>query len=123
MARQKRAKDIELPWGDYLKDIEYVIYCRSSSDESADKQQSSIPQQIKACMEYAEKAGLQIAKKPDNFEFEDNDDIFKEDTDDEWDKEIYQKYRDYYIVKERKSAKLPKNREKWTSSHVDYAKW
>jgi hypothetical protein len=34
-------------------------------------------------MEYAEKAGLQIAKKPDDFEFEDKDDIFKEDINEE----------------------------------------
>lgn len=123
MARQRGAKDLELPWVNYLKDIEYIVYCRSSSDESADKQQSSIPQQIKACMEYAEKAGIQIAKKPDNFEFEDKDDIFKEDTNEEWDKEIYQKYRDYFIIKERKSAKVPKNRDKWKIIVDRIKKW
>ena len=123
MARQRGAKDLELPWANYLNDIEYIVYCRSSSDESADKQQSSIPQQIKACMEYAEKAGLAIAKKPDNFEFEDKDDIFREDTNDEWDREIYQKYRDYFIIKERKSAKVPKNREKWKIIVDRIRKW
>jgi len=38
-----------------LKNIEYVIYCRKSTDESSDNQKQSIPDQIKTCIEYAKK--------------------------------------------------------------------
>jgi hypothetical protein len=35
-------------------DIEYVIYCRKSTDESSGRQTQSIPDQIEKCMKYAE---------------------------------------------------------------------
>jgi DNA invertase Pin-like site-specific DNA recombinase len=113
MVRHASAKSARLPWVDYLKEIEYVIYCRSSSDESSDKQQSSIPQQMRACVEYAERAWLPIKQKPDKFEFEEDTDLKKEDADEEWNTEVYQQYRSLYIVKERASAKPPRNRPKW----------
>ena len=113
MVRHPSAKSARLPWVDYLKEIEYVIYCRSSSDESSDKQQSSIPQQMRACVEYAERTWLPIKQKPIKFEFEDDIDLQKEDADEEWNTEVYQQYRNLFIVKERASAKPPKNRPKW----------
>jgi hypothetical protein len=38
-----------------MTNIEYVIYCRKSSDESSGNQKQSIPDQIKACLTYAER--------------------------------------------------------------------
>jgi hypothetical protein len=38
-----------------LEPIEYVIYCRKSTDETSEHQKQSIPDQIKACINYAEK--------------------------------------------------------------------
>ena len=112
MVRHPSAKSARLPWVDYLKEIEYVIYCRSSSDESSDKQQSSIPQQMRACVEYAERTWLPIKQKPIKFEFEDDIDLQKEDADEEWNTEVYQQYRNLFIVKERACAKPSKNRKK-----------
>ena len=38
-----------------MSKIEYVIYCRNYSDESSDNQKQSIPDQIRACIEYAKR--------------------------------------------------------------------
>lgn len=35
--------------------MEYIVYCRKSTDENTDRQIQSIPDQIKECMEFAEK--------------------------------------------------------------------
>jgi len=50
-----------------MSHIEYVIYCRKSSDESSDNQKQSIPDQIQKCLEYAKREELTIKKKPKNF--------------------------------------------------------
>ena len=50
-----------------MKNIEYVIYCRKSTDEKSGQQTQSIPDQIKRCMEYAKNNGLIIKQKPSNF--------------------------------------------------------
>ncbi len=87
---------------------QYVIYCRKSTDESSGQQTQSIPDQIKSCMEYAKANNLQIALKPDDFPFETQVDIAKEDAEaDIYIRRIYQDTRKYYIIKEQKSAKLP----------------
>ena len=46
--------------------IEYVIYCRKSTEES-DRQSQSIPDQIKVCMDYAEHENLRLKKRPSDF--------------------------------------------------------
>ena len=38
-----------------MDDVEYIIYCRKSTEENTDKQTQSIPDQIRCCMDYAEK--------------------------------------------------------------------
>lgn len=95
------------------KNIEYVLYCRKSRDEVT-KQASSIPQQIEACMRYAEREGLRIRTKPEAFEFETDTEIDMEDNEPELvDRQTYKKYRHLYIIRERKSAKEPGIRDKW----------
>ena len=98
-----------------MSDIEYVIYCRKSTDESSNKQTQSIPDQIKRCIEFAEQNGLKIKEKPSDFsDFEWKYDIRNEDHDKELDhREIYQRTRHLFIIKEQKSWKIPFKREKW----------
>lgn len=95
---------------------EYVIYCRRSSDESSNNQVQSIPDQIQACIEYANKEWLTIAKKPKDFsEFETQKELLKEDQEQDINsKRIYEKSSDLFIIKESKSAKKPRNRPKRT---------
>ena len=96
---------------------EYVIYVRKSTEDNTwERQAQSIPDQIKVCMAYAEahKDEMVIKKKPLNFEFETEEELMIEDKDKEPEnRKIYQNTRQYYIIKERKSAKIPNNREKW----------
>ena len=98
-----------------MPEIEYVIYCRKSTDESSNKQAQSIPDQIKRCIEFAEKEGLKIKAKPADFsDFESDVDIWKEDHDKEIQhREIYQQTRHLFIIKEQESAKIPYRRAKW----------
>ncbi len=96
------------------KNIEYIIYCRKSTDEKSEHQKQSIPDQIKACIEYAEKNWIKIAKRPEDFsDFETEKDLVIEDNDpDINNRKIYQKYRHLFIVRERESAKEPFKRPK-----------
>lgn len=98
------------------EEIEYIIYCRKSTDESSNKQVTSIPRQIAECVAYAEREKLNIALKPDNFSmFETETEIHKEDIcKDEDDRVTYHDTRHLYIIKEQDSAKTPANRKKWT---------
>ncbi len=95
--------------------MEYVIYCRRSSDDWSWKQEQSIPDQIDRCMKYAYENKITIALKPDNFsDFESKQDIINEDNDpDPRNREIYKTTRSLFIIKESKSAKAPGKREKW----------
>lgn len=87
--------------------VEYVIYCRKSTDESSGMQVQSIPDQINACVKYAQDHGLTIKKKPQNFsDFETEYDVLKEDQDLD-NQSIYQDTKDYFIIKEQESAKTP----------------
>ena len=100
-----------------MKKIEYVIYCRKSSDESSENQKQSIPDQIQKCLEYAEREWLSIKLKPADFsEFETEEELRKEDNEaDLMNRNIYLKSRHYFIVKEEKTAKIPGARRKWAA--------
>jgi len=94
--------------------VEYVIYCRKSTDDSSGKQVQSIPDQIRACMRYAEQNNIVIKRKPENFSFESEKELNDEDKcSDIDDRRVYQETRHYYIIKEQKSAKIPGERPKW----------
>jgi len=88
-------------------DIEYVIYCRKSSDESSWKQVQSIPDQIQKCMEYAKKEWLTIMEKPKDFsDFESEQEILKEENHKDIEsRRTYQKTKNLFIIKEQRSAK------------------
>lgn len=96
-------------------EIQYIIYCRKSTDETSEHQKQSIPDQIKACIDYAEREGLIIAKKPENFQdFETENDINREDTEaDIESRRVYQSTRDLFIIKEQETGKIPYKRKKW----------
>ncbi len=98
-----------------MSNIEYVIYCRKSTDESSGQQTQSIPDQIKKCVENAEKEGLTLKEKPKDFsDFETEREIWKEDNEsDIYNKRIYQESRKRFIIKEQESAKIPWKRPKW----------
>ena len=64
-----------------MSKIEYVIYCRKSSDESSWNQKQSIPDQIKVCLDYADREWLDIKLKPKDFSlFENENELRKEDN-------------------------------------------
>jgi DNA invertase Pin-like site-specific DNA recombinase len=95
--------------------IDYIIYCRKSSDESSDHQKQSIPDQIKACIDYAEREELTIAKKPKNFEdFQSEMELYKEENEPDIEsRRIYQNTAHLFIVKEQETGKIPYKRKKW----------
>lgn len=95
--------------------IEYVVYCRKSSDESSDHQKQSIPDQIKACIDYAKREGLTIAKKPKNFDdFQSEMELFKEENESDLEsRRIYQNTAGLFIIKEQETGKIPYKRRKW----------
>ena len=109
---ERRNNDFDLNTS--LDDIEYVIYCRKSTDEATWRQNQSIVDQINICMEFAKREGLKVMKKPSLFPFETKEDVNKELNDkDEYSKDLYKKYQKYFIIKEQKSAKEAGIRNKW----------
>lgn len=97
-----------------MNDIQYVIYCRRSSDESSNNQVQSIPDQIQCCIDFAKKEWLVIRKKPKDFsDFETTKEVSKELNEKDINtRRIYEESKDYFIVKESKSAKTHNNRPK-----------
>ena len=95
--------------------MEYIIYVRKSTDETSEHQKQSIPDQIVKCIEFAKNNWLIIASKPNDFSgFETEKDIKLEHNEkDEINREIYKKYSNFFIVRERESAKEPYKRPKW----------
>jgi hypothetical protein len=85
-----------------------------SSDEKSGKQEQSISDQLKTCMKHVEEMKYKIMKKPEDFsDFEDADQITKEDNERHIeDRRIYQETRDLFIVKEDHSAMEPHKRPK-----------
>lgn len=75
--------------------MEYVIYCRKSTDEGTDKQVQSIPDQMRECMEFAEKNGFVVAKRPKDFsQFETAEEVKKQNSEEsQYSRDIYKKYR------------------------------
>jgi len=98
-----------------MTNIEYVIYCRKSSDESSGNQKQSIPDQIKACLTYAEREWLKIKEKPKDFSlFESEQELRKEDKESDMaNRKVYLDSRKYYIIKEQETWKIPWKRTKW----------
>ena len=94
--------------------IEYVIYCRKSTDESSWNQVQSIPDQISKCVEYAKNNWIKIKEKPDDFsKFENELEIIKEENEPDFEnKKIYKNTRNLFIVKEQCTAKIPGARKK-----------
>jgi DNA invertase Pin-like site-specific DNA recombinase len=94
--------------------MEYVIYCRRSSDESSDKQTQSIPDQIRRCIDFAEKNNLTIMKKPADFsDFETEEELIKEDSDSDLiNRQTYHNTRHLFIIKESETGKVPYKRKK-----------
>lgn len=98
-----------------MENIDYVIYCRKSTDESSDNQKQSIPDQIKACIDYAKRENLTIKTKPKDFSiFESDYEIDKENNEsDIINRRIYQDTRNLFIIKEQETWKIPWKRKKW----------
>lgn len=86
--------------------VEYVIYVRKSTEDTSwERQAQSIPDQIEACVKYAERNNLILKRKPAKFEFETEEDLKIEDNDKDFkNRKIYQETRHLYIIKERMSG-------------------
>ncbi len=97
------------------ENLEYVIYCRKSTDENSEHQKQSIPDQIRFCIEYAKNQGLRIAEKPAEFaEFETEIELNKEKNEtDISNRRILEETRHLFIVKEQETWKIPYARKKW----------
>lgn len=94
----------------------FVIYTRKSTDESSEKQVASIPQQIEACYEYAQKEDIAFMPRPDD-EKPDPKTLLEIDNDNTHDKkratELKAFYIQYWVLTERNSAKIPFKRAVW----------
>lgn len=100
--------------------VEYAIYVRKSTNPNSWKQEQSIGDQITACIEYANREGLKLALRSDDFsDFETPKDITIRNTDpDEKNRSVFKEYNNLFIVKEQDSwwswARLKwKNLIKW----------
>jgi DNA invertase Pin-like site-specific DNA recombinase len=88
-----------------MDNIEYVIYCRKSTDESSDNQKQSIPDQIKACIDFAKRENITIKEKPKDFSiFESEYEINKEDSENDiLNRRIFQETNKLFIIKEQET--------------------
>lgn len=99
------------------KEIQYVIYCRKSQEESSGEQQQSILDQLKRCMIHADAIEVDIMRQNDIFEEYFNDSAFQRRKAKQTNKhelDILSKADGLFYVVEEKSAKVPNNREKRT---------
>lgn len=108
-----------------MENIEYVIYCRKSTDESSDNQKQSIPDQIKTCIDYAKREWLKIKEKPKDFSlFESEYEIEKENNEsDLMNRKIFLDTRKFFIIKEQETWKVPWKRPKWNNLIKKIKKW
>ncbi|EKD66117.1 MAG: resolvase protein [uncultured bacterium (gcode 4)] len=106
-------------------EVEYVIYCRKSTDESSDNQKQSIPDQIKTCIDYAKREWLKIKEKPKDFSlFENENELEKENNESELlNRKIFLDTRNLFIVKEQETWKVPWKRLKWNNLIKKIKKW
>ena len=101
---------------------EYVIYCRKSTDDGSWRQVQSIPDQIKICMQYAKQHNLILRKRPSDFSaFESEKEIEKQDKSKY--AKIYQDAREYFVIQESKSWKIPGIRKKRNALMKLVEKW
>ena len=98
--------------------VEFLIYARKSTDESTEKQAASIPQQIEACYDHFMKEDFNLAKRPKDEPLDektlmeiDEDNLANPDRA----RDLKAFYVEHWIITERKSAKEPKKRKKWTA--------
>lgn len=108
-----------------ITSMEYVIYCRKSTDESSEHQKQSIPDQIRACMDYAKREWLIIAKKPKGFsDFESETEVYKEENEsDISNRRVFEETKNLFIVKEQETWKIPYKRKKWRKIIEMIQKW
>jgi len=101
---------------------EYVIYCRKSTDDGSWRQVQSIPDQIRICVDYAKQHKLTLRKRPKDFSaFESEKEREKQDASKY--AQIYQDNRDYFIIQESKSWKIPGIRKKRNALMKMVEKW
>ncbi len=105
--------------------MEYIIYCRKSTDETSELQKQSIPDQIRACVDYANREWLKIKEKPKDFSlFESEYELHKEDNEpDIVNRRTYQETRNLFIIKEQETWKIPWKRNKWRNLIKLVKKW
>lgn len=101
---------------EYLKNVEYAIYVRKSTEESSNKQVQSIPTQIIACLKYAENSGLKIMEMPEKHrEFFESSKGRTTDASEENTiyKELMENNKHLFIISEQETGKEPYKRKKW----------
>ena len=113
MPRRRSIQDI--PKIKNIDLVEYVIYARKSTEDD-EKQKESIPQQLEQCFRFAENSGLLLKPRPADFSPDEEliqqiNEAFVGDS--EKRDSIRNKYIEYFVVGEVKSAKTPGKREKW----------
>ncbi len=95
--------------------VEYVIYCRKST-EAEDRQAQSIADQMKVCLKYADSLWLKIMEKPAYFEklFYTSEDQARESREKEKSTlELYKNTKNLFIIRESSSWKIAFWRKKW----------
>ncbi len=98
-----------------IGEIEYVIYCRKSSEESWTWQQQSILDQLNACIEFANGKWLRLTERNDIFKTYFDDNSFstrRSKQTNKYELDILSKAENVFYIVEEKSAKEPNNREK-----------
>ncbi len=99
------------------EDPPHIIYARRSEEED-EKQKASIPQQIERCKIFAERNQVNLALRSKDCPIDEQTITeIKEDNQANLEKahELIAFYKKCWVVTERKSAKIPFRREKWSS--------
>ena len=101
--------------------IEYALYVRRSMEKD-EAQRASIPQQLETCFRHAETTEIPLRLRPENFPpepltLQEIQAAYQNSP--EKCAEITEKYITYYVITERKSAKVPHKRERWNALVAD----